>query len=237
MVGLAKPRIVMFGGVHDDPGCRMQLVRECEKRKSTPPLMVCAEWDKSVFVAAKGWRPEVAKRAREQWSFLSSGDADQLAAGLAFEGDAHEAVFGTLPVVWLEEGYQPEHLKRVMLADVPMAAKSFASGIASRICDPCGRIEESLAGVTPKPDPTSAEEIVRLLEAKAWAGAGWYKSPDNERDKRWFKLIEQATKDNSGWVAVVVGWGHADPERKNGLLRDLLVDAGYAVESVKLRYA
>lgn len=105
-----------------------------------------------------------------------------------------------------------------------------------RLIDPCSlTMGEFFANVTSPPEPQSKPELIARVSRKAWAEASASASQDFERDERWAVAIaERAVSLRDGWIAVVVGWEHANPKGDRRRLRGLLSSRGFAVESVCL---
>jgi hypothetical protein len=86
----------------------------------------------------------------------------------------------------------------------------------------------------PPPKPTSKKELIDRVWRNAWSEA-WEESGGLERDARWIDMIcEHSSGLQDGWIAVVVGWQHADPTGNKQRLRGLLLSKGFVVNSVYL---
>ena len=67
-------------------------------------------------------------------------------------------------------------------------------------------------------------------------GSEAFEEPGNfERDERWTKSIcERSFGLRDGWIAVVIGWAHADPASGSQRLPGLLSSKGFPVVPVRL---
>ncbi len=216
----------MYGGVHDDPGSRKRFVEELAKQ-NTPPHFVAVEWEKSVFEWIVTWRPWVEEKLGSCWPFLTSEDRLELSLALAWEGDAIKECFPGTDPLWLEADSQAQRCDAEY-------AKRAAHGLLERICSPCDFTEtEFFANVAPPPPPQSKKDLIDRVSEMAWANA--YRDNNFARDKRWASAICDRVSDlHDGWIAVVVGWAHADPHGDNRRLYSLLVSRGFSVNPVRL---
>jgi hypothetical protein len=229
---MPKPQITIFGGVRDDPGSRRRFIASLRAR-ATEPCLVAVEWDREVFVAMRAARQAVAAALPNRWKFLTALDAQEVAAALAWEGDAHAPHFPYARVVWLEDIVQQERIRRQ--CSVEEHASDSAQRLLDRLCDPCRlTMSEWMPSAQPPTEPTSTGELVDRVSWKAWSDLPSV-SKDLARDARWAEQIKAELRtEQDGWAAVVVGWAHADPASAEGWLRDLLVRRGFDVESVSL---
>lgn len=221
-----NPSIWIYGGVHHDPGSRRRFVEELTKQ-ATSPHFVAVEWEESVFQRFVACRPSIEESLRTRWDFLTSKDCRDLALALAWEGDAYKARFPDAAPLWLESGFGEARCD----ADCP---KQFAKSLLLRLCNPCNAFLSSLfSNGPPRPDPQSKEELIDCVWRNLWAEAS---SDSNfERDKRWADTISGRIEGlHDGWIAIVVGWAHADPEGGDGRLRSLLLSKGFSIRSVCL---
>lgn len=197
----------------------------------TAPYFVAVEWEKSVFEKFVQWRPWVEQRMRSRWEFLTSEDCRELSLALAWEGNAYKYRFPAADPLWLESGFQQGDLDRRYGGKFP---ESIPQNLAHRLCDPCSlSMSEMVANVDPSPEPRSKNELIDRLWRKAWSDA--FGDNNFERDARWANAISaRASGLRDGWIAVVVGWTHADPSGGDQRLRGLLLSMGFSVESVRL---
>jgi hypothetical protein len=87
----------------------------------------------------------------------------------------------------------------------------------------------------PLPKPRSKKELIDRVWRKTWSEALPPQPEDFERDPRWVTAIcERSSGLRNGWIAVAVGWAHADPARGDQQLRGLLSSKGLSVISVRL---
>ncbi len=228
------PSIWIYGGVHDDPGSRRRFLEELAKQE-TAPHFVAVEWEKSVFERLVAWRPWIEEALRSRWDFLTRKDCQELSLALAWEGDAYAERFPGTDVLWLETGSQEAELKRRYGADVDKFPESCARSLLERLLDPCGlTMREFGANADPPPEPWSKKDLIDRVWTKAWSEA-FEESGDFERDARWANVIwERSAGLRDGWIAVVVGWAHADPAAGNQRLRGLLSSKGLRVTPVRL---
>jgi hypothetical protein len=228
-----NPSIWIYGGVHNDPGSRRRFIEELARQK-TPPHFVAVEWEKSVFERCVAMRPQVEEGLRSRWDFLTSEDCRELSLTLAWEGDAYKDRFPDIDTepLWLESGFQEADLKRIDGMDANKFPANCARSLLELLCDHCSPTETPfMDGADPPPDPQSKKELID----RGWR-IRWEKSPrDNNfwRDARWAGAIcNRISGLHNGWIAVVVGWAHADPEGGNQRLRSLLLSKGFSVNSV-----
>jgi hypothetical protein len=166
---------------------------------------------------------------------LTREDRHELSLALAWEGDAYTECFSGTDLLWLENGYQEADLIRRFGMATDTVAESFARGLLDRLRDPCRpTIREWMTNVAPMPEPRSKKALIDLVWRKAWAEASG--EPESfGRDARWAKAICERSADLcDGWIAIVVGWVHADPAAGSQRLRGLLLSEGFAVNSVHL---
>jgi hypothetical protein len=229
-----SPSIWIYGGVHYDPGTRQRFLEELAKRP-TAPHFVAVEWEKSVFEKVIQWRPWIKDGVGSCWDFLTLEDCDELSLALAWEGDAYAEIFPKTGAVWLEVGFQEANFRERYGAHAHEAPESFARSLLSRLCSPCHpTTKELMANVDPPPEPTSKKELIDRAWRNAWSEA-WEESGRFERNARWAATIcERSSRLRDGWIAVVVGWQHADPTGNNQRLRGLLLSKGFSVNSVHL---
>src|SRR5262245_35823518 len=214
--------IWIYGGVHHDPGTRQRFLEELAKRP-TAPHFVAVEWENSVFEKFIPWRAWVRDRFGSCFDFLTPEDCDELSLALAWEGDAYAEIFPRTDVVWLEAGFQEANFKTRFGAHAAEAPKSFSHSLLVRVCNPCQpTMKELIADVDPPPKPTSKKELIDRVWRNAWSEA-WEESGGLERDARWTDMICGTSSGlHDGWIAVVVGWQHADPTGDKQRLRGLL---------------
>lgn len=228
-----NPSIWIYGGVHDDPGSRRRFLKELAKRK-TAPHFVAVEWEKSVFERLAAWRPRIEEHLRSRWSCLTREDCQELSLALGWEGDAYKERFPGACRLWLETGFQEADLQRRYGADAEKFPETCALGLLELLRDPCSPTFQFTDNAEPPLEPKSKEDLVDCVWKKAWSKA--FKEPgDFERDERWAKAIcERSLGLSGGWIAVVVGWDHADPAAGNQRLRGLLSSKGLTVIPVRL---
>jgi hypothetical protein len=229
-----NPSIWIYGGVHYDPGSRQRFLCELNKRE-TAPHFIAVEWEESVFKRFVAWRPWVEKNLRSRWTFLTGKDCRELSLALAWEGDAYAERLLKTEVLWLENGFQEADLKRRYSTDSSKFPKNCAQNLFERLSNPCcPTTDEWKANIDPPPEPRSKEDLVDRVWRKAWSEASG-ESNGFERDARWSKAIcERSSGLRDGWIAVIVGWKHADPEGEEQRLRGLLLSRGFSVKSVRL---
>jgi hypothetical protein len=225
-----KPSVWIYGGVHDDPGTRQKFLEELGEQ-ITAPQFVAVEWEKSVFEKFTRWRPWVEERIRSRWDFLAPKDSRELSLALAWEGDAYRERFPAAEPLWLEDGFQEADLERRYRGRFP---ESIPQSLVHRLSEPCSlSMKEMMANADPAPEPKSKKELIDRLWQTAWADA--YGNDNFERDARWASAIsDRASGLREGWIAVVVGWTHADPSGGDQRLRSLLLSKGFSINSVNL---
>ncbi len=207
------PSIWIYGGVHHDPGTRQRFLEEFAKQQAAPHF-VAVEWEKSFFEKFVQWRPWVEERLRSCRDFLTSEDRHELSLALAWEGDSYTECFPGTDVLWLETSFQEARCD-------PSVPKSKAQYVVTQLSDPLL-------------DPKSKTELINQVWRKAWTERD--STPGHfDRDARWNDAICQRISDlHDGWIAVVIGWQHANPEGDNRRLPGLLVSRGFTVNSVYL---
>jgi len=225
----------MYGGVHDDPGSRQKLVEELAKQE-TPPHFIAVEWEKSVFERLVDWRPWIERELESRWSFLERDDLGELSLALAWEGDACTERFPSVDRLWLEMGFQEADLRRRYGADADEFLKSLARSLLARLRTPSSRtMRECMGNADPSPDPKSKKQLIDRVSRKMWSELLPPRPEDFERDKRWAAAVsERSAGLRGGWIAIVVGWAHADPVGDNQRLCGLLSSNGFRVTPVCL---
>jgi hypothetical protein len=156
---------------------------------------------------------------------LVAWERDRITFALAWEGDAYAQRFPGTDLLWLESGVQEACLLRPD-SDVNMFAEGRAHDLLRRYWEAC---------LCP-PKPRSKEEIIDRVWRTLW-GAVDREPPDFARDARWANAIcERSAGLCDGWIAVVVGWAHAEPEDENQQLRlrGLLLSQGFSIHPVRL---
>ena len=216
------PSAWIFGGVHDDPGSRQRFLEELTKH-ATAPHFVAVEWEDSVFQRLALLRPRIEEGLSSPSNFLTSEDRHELSLALAWEGDAHAQRFRGTHVVWLESGFQEAVLQQ-RSSDADRFAESSAHFLLQRLSS---ALQQS----------SSRTDLVAAVSKGMWAEAlaAAQNPADVKRDARWVTAIcERSSGLSDGWIAIVVGWAHADPATGDQRLHHLLSARGFRVESVRL---
>ncbi len=229
-----NPSIWIYGGVHNDPGSRQRFLQELTKQE-TAPHFVAVEWEKSLFERLTAWRPWIAESLSSRWGFLTREDCHELSLALAWDGDAYVERFPGIEPLWLETGFQEVDLKRRYGTDASNFPASCAHSLLQRLCNPCRpTMGEWMANINLPPEPRSTKDLIDRVWRKAWAEASG--EPGGfERDARWAHAIcERSAGLYDGWIAVVVGWAHADPVGESQRLRGILSSRGFSINSVRL---
>ncbi len=228
-----NPSIWIYGGVHHDPGSRRRFLEELAKQETTP-YFVAVEWEQSVFERFTACRPLIEEGLTSRWDFLTPEDCHQLSLALAWEGDAYQERFPDTDPLWLESGFQEEGLKERYGTGAGKFPENCARRLLERLRDPCRPIFQFTDNAEPPPEPRSKKDLIDCVWKKAWSEA-FEESGDFERDARWANAIrERSAGLRDGWIAVVVGWAHADPAGEKQRLRGLLSSKGLDVISVHL---
>lgn len=212
----------IFGGVHDDPGSRHRFLEELTQHP-TAPHFVAVEWEHSLFRQLALLRPSIEVGLSSRPNFLTSEDRHELSLALAWEGDAHARLFPGTHVVWLENGFQQAVLQQ-RGSDPNQFAESSAHFLLQRLS-------------TALQHSSSRSDLVDAVSKGMWAeaSAAAHNPADFERDVRWATTIcECSSKLSDGWIAIVVGWAHADPTTADQRLPHLLSARGFGIESVRL---
>ena len=224
----------MYGGVHYDPGTRQRFIEEFAKQQAEPHF-VAVEWEKHLFEEFVKWRPWVQDRLQSRWDFLTPEDTRELSLALAWEGDAYCETFPKAHPLWLETGFQQANFKRRYGLELDRFPESFAHGLVERLSNPCvPTMAEWVADVESAPEPKSKTELIDRVWRKTWSEAS--SEPGGcDRDARWATMIcEGVSALRGGWIAVVVGWQHADPTGDSRRLRNCLLSRGFSVNSIRL---
>lgn len=221
-----NPQILMYGGVHNDPGSRRRFVGELAKHKA-PPHFVAVEWEESVFQRFVACRPLVKERLQPRWDFLTYQDCVELSLALAWEGDAYKECFPGAEPLWLETGFQEARCDE----NSPRWA---AESLLLQLCNPCSEWMSSfVSNADPLPAPRSKADLVDCVSRYAWREA--FSDNNFARDKRWESAIcNRISGLQDGWIAIVVGWAHADPGGGTQRLRSLLLSQDFSVTSIRL---
>jgi hypothetical protein len=220
-----NPTIWIYGGVHHDPGSRQRFLEKLAKQE-TAPHFVAVEWEQSVFERLAEQRPWVEENLRSQWSFLSHEDCRELSLALAWEGDAYAERFPATELLWLESGFQEAQLQQEG-RDANKFVKSSAKILLNRLRDAC----------QPPSELISKQDLIDRVSGDMWSQASSIiSSKDFERDARWVTTIcERSAGLSDGWIAVVVGWAHADPATGNQRLPGLLSSKGFSIKPICLK--
>ncbi len=228
MTTVQAPTVWIYGGVHHVPGTRQRFLEELTKEE-TAPHFVAVEWEQSVFERLAAWRPWIAEGLRRRWDFLTGEDCHELSLALAWEGDAYAECFPGTDVLWLESGLQEAELTRRYDTGASTFPESCAHGLLQRLyCRP--------TVTAARPEPRSKQELIDRMSRDMWHEASLSTPSSVERDARWASAIcERSRGLRDGWIAVVVGWEHADPQGGNQRLRGHLAERGFCVNSACLR--
>lgn len=206
-------------------------------KEDTSPHFVAVEWEQSVFEQLVQWRPWVESELRRRWSFLGHEDSKELSRALAWEADAHTERFPGVDRLWLEAGWQQAEIERRAAGSVDDFLRGLARCMLEQLVNP-GRLtmSEFLANAAPPPDPVSKHELINRVSRRAWSEATESWGPhDSQRDARWADGISQRSVGlRGGWIAIAVGWAHADPAGGRERLGCLLASRGFRVNSVCL---
>lgn len=227
-----NPSVWMYGGVHHDPGTRQRFLEELAKQQ-TAPHFVAVEWEKSVFEKFVQWRSLIEEGLKSRWDFLTSKDRRELSLALAWEGDAYKDRFPAADPLWLETGFQEADLRQRYGTKFP---ESIPQILLERLRDPCRlTMGENMANTDPPPKPRSKKELIDRVWRNTWSDAFGDDDCNFERDARWASAInERISGLRDGWIAVAVGWTHANSTGGNQRLRGLLLSKGFCVNSVRL---
>jgi hypothetical protein len=156
---------------------------------------------------------------------LTLEDCHELSHALAWEGDASTERFPDTDRLWLETGFQELDLKR-RSRDSGTVPDKFLECIADCLL-------KFMTEILP-PEPRSKKELIDRVWRKRWSQA--FGMPgDFDRDARWATMIcERSAGLRDGWIAIVGGWQHANPQEDPQRLRGLLRARGFCVNSVYL---
>jgi hypothetical protein len=78
-------------------------------------------------------------------------------------------------------------------------------------------MDQFLTNAAPPPDPLSKKELVDRVSRKTWSDLLQSGSENPQRDERWaIRISQRSARLRGGWIAVVVGWAHADHARLIG---------------------
>jgi len=224
MTTVSAPTIWMYGGVHDDPGSRQRFLGELAKRE-TAPHFVAVEWEQSVFARLTAWRSRIKEGLSSHWGFLTVEDCHKLSCALAWEGDASTEHFPDTDRLWLETGFQERDLQQQARDSGTVPDKVLENQANSLL---------KFMTEIPPPEPRSKKELIDHVWRRRWLQA-WSMPGAFDRDARWVTMIcEHSAGLYDGWIAVVGGWQHANPQEDPQRLRGLLVGRGFCVNSVRL---
>ena len=224
MPTVSAPTIRMYGGVHDDPGSRQRFLEELAKRE-TVPHFVAVEWEQSVFTQLSAWRSRIKEGLSSHWGFLTLEDCHELSCALAWEGDASTERFPDTDRLWLETGFQERYLQQ-------QARDS--DTVPDKVLENQANCLLKFMTEIPPPEPTSKKELIDRVWRERWSKA-WSMPGDFDRDARWATMIfERSAGLRDGWIAVVGGWQHANPQEDHQRLLGLLRARGFGVNSVCL---
>ncbi|HEV8310195.1 MAG TPA: hypothetical protein VGW35_21230 [Methylomirabilota bacterium] len=96
-------------------------------------------------------------------------------------------------------------------------------------------MREYMGSADPRPELKSKKELIDRVSRIMWSDLLPSKPEDFARDKRWAAAIsERSSGLRGGWIAIVVGWAHADPAGDNQRLSGLLSSDGFRVHPVCL---
>jgi hypothetical protein len=232
MTTVPTPTIWIYGGIHNDPGSRQRFLEQLAKREIAPHF-VAVEWEQSVFARFAACRAWVAKEIGKRWDFLTPKECDELACTLAWEGDAYRARFPDTEPLWLDTGFQEALLQRPG-RNADEAVKDCANTLLHTLRNPCYPTpQETFARIAPPPEPRSKQQLLDRVSTLLWATPNGGASL--ERDARWATMLcERSAGLCDGWIAVVVGWAHANPQENPQRLRGLLRARGFCVNAVYL---
>ena len=214
-----NPSLWMYSGVHHDFGSRQRFLAELTKQ-GTAPHFVAVEWEQSVFrelVARRSW---IIEHLASRWDFLTLEDCVELSSAFGWEGDAWVERFPDSDVLWLEHGHQEARLAakgsnaRTFAEDMARTALRWLSYHYPRTT------QETVADIAPPPEPQTTKELIERVSRVMWANAPDPGPHDFTRDARWATAVrERSAGLHDGWIAVVVGWAHADPTGGSQRLR------------------
>ena len=169
-------------------------------------------------------------------SFLDRADCHELSCALGWEGDAYTARFPRVDRLWLEAYWQEADLERRSGGRVDEFLRGLARGVLEWLTNPGSlTMDQFLTNAAPPPDPLSKKELVDRVSRKTWSDLLQSGSEDPQRDERWaIRISQRSACLRGGWIAVVVGWAHADPAGGSRRLCGLLSSSGFRVNSVCL---
>jgi hypothetical protein len=125
-----------------------------------------------------------------------------------------------------ESGFQEAQLQQEG-RDANKFVKSSAKILLNRLRDAC----------QPPSELISKQDLIDRVSGDMWSQASSsISSKDFERDARWVTTIcERSAGLSDGWIAVVVGWAHADPATGNQRLPGLLSSKGFSIKPICLK--
>ncbi|HYV49766.1 MAG TPA: hypothetical protein VFA20_33150 [Myxococcaceae bacterium] len=218
------PQIVLFGGFHNDPGSRREFWRQLRRREAlhAAPEFVGVEWNPVLFAKYDACRKRIADELLGKWDFLGERECDELSKTFAWEADAYQEVFPSVERVWLDDGPGREGDSGT--------AREFADTLLEDL-----RVAGEAEGA---PVPRSLDELIDQVRLRQKRRKDRERAPPSidERDLWWFDKIRKraSTLQGGGWVAIVVGWAHANPKGLPGNLYDQLNSAEMKVDPIYL---
>jgi hypothetical protein len=193
-----EPTLEVAGVNHADPlgspRLREWLLALDSTAKSTLRF-VAVEYDASHLPEIVTQRPRFRDLVKREWPFLTPDDHTALERSLAYDGDAHRAIFPDVATVWLDQGRSDP--------GVEFEVATFAQGRLE-----C--LRRHARSLTPGRD-----DFLLRLSRSLWAGALADRRPiGDERDRRFADVVISACVEHQllSRAIVVVGASHARPE-------------------------
>jgi len=168
-------------------------LRELKKQESSDPCLVAVEWGRDAHAQVFAEREMLKDAIRQKWPGISEELLTTLGDAMAFEGDAHRAVWTALEPIWLDD-------MRTLSFKDQYNLDNYAEG----------RFEiyvARLRGIDPVRDPEGA---LKQLTEQAHAGqSGW---GANSRDESWAEQIVNGITKDCAWAVVIAGAEHFAPD-------------------------
>lgn len=207
-------KIYLLGVNHYDPLCRSVLrisLANLHDAEPNPPKFVAVEWAEPIFARVVTQREHLRELAAQYWIHAPDEVLDQIGLSLAFEADTHEAVFPSVPTLWLDAGREEEISEDL---------------IVNYSLDRC-KIYKDYARQSVLADETDA--LLTALSREAWARSS--SRPDG-RDQKWLsRILARSTQE--GWAIAIIGAYHTGEDDYS--LHKLLLNNGFDVVIVDLR--
>jgi hypothetical protein len=208
--------IHLLGIHHNDPLSRVvceQQLRRLSQEHTGGPTFVATEWDHGHFIEVKAQRPQLRQLFHARWPEATGELLDQIERTPGFEADAHESVFPTARMIWLDEG------------------RSGVSENVLRFARYCMTLYQEIIGSRLHPD---ADATLRVLSRELWRRTEG-KEGSYDRDREWIIKLRSVTEEEKGtWGIAIVGDAHLREESPHSFI-SLLRAEGFECHATSCR--